>query len=105
MPDNVQNVTELTAQLVASGRQETEQLDDLKRDVLDAMNSGEYRVNRREDPFILIRVITEGQPDDKAGLNAWQRLIPAKPNPDGSGVKHFQVPLPPGLNAISDELF
>ncbi|HZQ21913.1 MAG TPA: hypothetical protein VFA89_03870 [Terriglobales bacterium] len=56
-------------------------------------------------PPELIRVITEGQPDDKAGLNAWQRLIPAKSNPDGSGVKHFQVPLPPGLNAISEELF
>lgn len=56
-------------------------------------------------PPELIRVITEGQPDDKAGLNSWQRLIPAKANPDESGVRHFQVPLPPGLNAVSDELF
>jgi len=52
MPDNVQNVTELTAQLVASGRQETEKLDHLKLDVLDAINSGKYRVNRREVPFL-----------------------------------------------------
>ncbi|HZQ21914.1 MAG TPA: hypothetical protein VFA89_03875 [Terriglobales bacterium] len=52
MPDSVPNVPELTAQLVASGRQETEQLDHLKRDVLDAIDSGEYRVNRREVPFL-----------------------------------------------------
>ena len=56
-------------------------------------------------PPELIRVITEGQPDDKAGLNAWQKLTPAKANPDGSKVRHFQVPLPPGLNAASEELF
>jgi hypothetical protein len=52
-----------------------------------------------------MRVITEGQPDDKAGLNAWQRLIPAKADPEGSPVRHFMIPLPPGLNASSDELF
>jgi len=56
-------------------------------------------------PPELIRVITVGQPDDKAGLNAWHKLSPAKANPDGSDVRHFQVPLPPGLNATSDELF
>ena len=52
MPDNVQDIAALTAQLVAHGSQETQKLDRLKRDVLDAINSGEYRVNRREVPFI-----------------------------------------------------
>jgi len=56
-------------------------------------------------PAELIRVITDGQPDDKAGLNAWQKLIPAKPASEGSPVRHFMIPLPPGLNATSDELF
>jgi hypothetical protein len=56
-------------------------------------------------PPELIRVITEGQSDDQAGLNAWQRLTPAKPNSDGSPVRHFSIPLPPGLNAASEELF
>ena len=52
-----------------------------------------------------IRVVTAGQPDDKAGLNAWQRLIPAKPNLNGDPVRHFIIPLPLGLNATSEELF
>jgi len=56
-------------------------------------------------PAELIRVITDGQPDDKAGLNAWQKLIPAKPASEGNPVRHFMIPLPPGLNASSDELF
>jgi hypothetical protein len=63
---------------------------------------------KEEIPYLppeLMRVITEGQPDDKAGLNAWQRLTPAKPNSGGAPVRHFQVPLPPGLNSESDELF
>jgi hypothetical protein len=52
MPDNVQDIAALTAQLVAHGSQETQKLDQLKREVLDATNSGEYRVNRREVPFL-----------------------------------------------------
>jgi hypothetical protein len=46
-----------------------------------------------------IRVIHPDQSDDKAGLNAMQQLLPTKsPN-------HFLVPLPPGLNSRSKELF
>lgn len=52
-------------------------------------------------PPELIRVITTGQSDDRAGLNAWQRLIPCTE----ISPRHFIVPLPPGLNADSDELF
>jgi len=49
----------------------------------------------------LIRVITSGNDtDDKAGLDAMQEMIPAA----GSD-KHFLIPLPPGLNAASPELF
>jgi hypothetical protein len=49
----------------------------------------------------LIRVITSGNDtDDKAGLDAMQEMIPAK----GSN-KYFLIPLPPGLNAASPELF
>ena len=55
-------------------------------------------------PFLppeLIRVITDGQSDDKAGLNAWQKLIPCKE----VSPRHFILPLPPGLHADSSELF
>ena len=55
-------------------------------------------------PFIPpepIRVITPGQSDDRAGLNAWQRLIPC----NEMSPRHFIVPLPPGMNAESPELF
>jgi len=49
----------------------------------------------------LIRVITSGNDtDDKAGLDAMQEMIPAA----GSD-KYFLIPLPPGLNAASPELF
>ena len=48
-----------------------------------------------------IRVITESSSDDRAGLNAWQRLIPCME----ISPKHFMVPLPPGLHADSNELF
>jgi len=59
---------------------------------------------REEMPYLppeLIRVITPGQSDDRAGLNAWQRLIPCSE----ISPRHFMVQLPPGLNADSDELF
>ena len=55
-------------------------------------------------PYIapeFIRVITEGQSDDQAGLNAWQRLIPCSE----ASPKHFMVPLPPGLHSGANELF
>lgn len=49
----------------------------------------------------LIRVISSGNDtDDKAGLDAMQEMIPAK-----DSKKHFLIPLPPGLNASSPELF
>jgi hypothetical protein len=52
-------------------------------------------------PPELIRVITTGQSDDRAGLNAWQPLIPCiEMSP-----RHFMLELPAGLNADSDELF
>ena len=48
----------------------------------------------------LIRVITPGQSDDQAGLDAMQPLEKAT-NSD----RHFLIPLPPGLHAESNELF
>ncbi|MFY9825685.1 MAG: hypothetical protein WAM82_30200 [Thermoanaerobaculia bacterium] len=48
----------------------------------------------------LIRVITPDQPDDEAGLPAMTRLLPSTKSD-----RHFLVPLPPGLNADSPELF
>lgn len=48
----------------------------------------------------LIRVITPGQPDDEAGLPAMTRLLPSTKSD-----RHFLIPLPPGLNADSPELF
>jgi hypothetical protein len=47
----------------------------------------------------LVRVITPDQPDDEAGLAA---MVPLEA---GKGGRHFLVPLPPGLNADSPELF
>ena len=49
----------------------------------------------------LIPVITSGNDtDDKAGLDAMQEMIPS-----AGSKKHFLIPLPPGLNAASPELF
>lgn len=48
----------------------------------------------------LIRVIPPAATDDEAGLSAMVRLQPA-----GNSDHHFLVPLPPGLNADSPELF
>ena len=47
----------------------------------------------------LIRVITPTQSDDRAGLDAMQRLIPSE------SPVHFLVPLPPGVADVSPELF
>lgn len=46
-------------------------------------------------------MITAGRSDDKAGINAWQQLIPCKE----ISPRHFIMPLPPGLHADSNELF
>jgi hypothetical protein len=48
----------------------------------------------------LIRVITPDQTDDEAGLSAMVEL-----QAGGDEGRHFLVPLPPGLNADSPELF
>ncbi|MEA2600135.1 MAG: hypothetical protein QOF89_1127 [Acidobacteriota bacterium] len=47
-----------------------------------------------------IRGITPDQPDDEAGLAAMTRLLPSTKSD-----RHFLIPLPPGLNADSPELF
>jgi hypothetical protein len=46
-----------------------------------------------------IRVIRPGQSDDRAGLSAMQPLLPT------DSPRHFLVPLPPGLQGESRELF
>ena len=46
-----------------------------------------------------IRTIVPGQSDDSAGANAMQALLPTE------SLRHFLVPLPPGLTDTSDELF
>jgi hypothetical protein len=48
----------------------------------------------------LIRVITPGQSDDSAGLNAMQQLVPSDDSP-----RHFLLPLPPDLHEGARELF
>jgi hypothetical protein len=47
----------------------------------------------------LVRVIIPGQSDDRAGLDAMQQLIPSQ------SLRHFLVPLPPGLSPESPDLF
>jgi hypothetical protein len=51
------------------------------------------------DPEVM-RVITPEEPDDNAGFGAMTELVPS-----GTSDRHFLVPLPPGLNADSAELF
>jgi hypothetical protein len=64
---------------------------------------GETLVPPEESPLAIdpevIRVITPGQSDDSAGLNAMTQLLP------GSSPRHFLVPLPPGITAESPEMF
>ncbi len=48
----------------------------------------------------LIRVITPGQTDDQSGISAMVQLQPA-----GNTNRHFLMPLPPGLDSDSPELF
>lgn len=47
----------------------------------------------------LIRAITPGQSDDRAGLDAMMQLIPS------ASPAHFLVPLPPGVHEDSPRLF
>lgn len=47
-----------------------------------------------------IRIITPGQSDEKAGLNAMQPLIKATDSD-----RHYLLPVPPGLHPESDEMF
>jgi hypothetical protein len=47
----------------------------------------------------LLRVIHPGQSDDRAGLAAMQQLLPT------TSPRHFLLPLPPGLQEDSRELF
>lgn len=47
-----QDVTALAGNLVASGKEETQKLENLKRELTAALNSNDYRVNRREVPFL-----------------------------------------------------
>jgi hypothetical protein len=52
-------------------------------------------------PAELIRVIVNGQSDDRAGWNARQVMVPCTE----ISPRHFIVPLPPGLSPGSKELF
>ncbi|WP_437912532.1 hypothetical protein WME73_36280 [Sorangium sp. So ce302] len=52
------------------------------------------------DPELIRVFVTEHPTDDKAGLSAMMQLQAA-----GNSDRHFLVPLPPGLNADSPELF
>jgi hypothetical protein len=47
----------------------------------------------------LVRVVVAGQSDDRAGADAMQRLVPS------DSPVHFLLPLPPGIQADSPELF
>ena len=69
---------------------------------------------RQDDPPLaispeLIRVITHGQGNDNAGLDAMQAMTAETPEPSMPLVKispvHYLLPLPPGLHAESPELF
>ena len=52
-----------------------------------------------------IRVIRPGQSADRAGLDAMQALIPATPENPGDPIRHYLLPLPPGLDASNPRLF
>jgi hypothetical protein len=69
---------------------------------------------RQDDPPLpvapeLIRVITHGQGNDAAGLDAMQPMAAETPEPSTPLLKitpvHYLLPLPPGLHAESPELF
>ncbi|WP_336215991.1 hypothetical protein [Nonomuraea sp. LPB2021202275-12-8] len=52
-----------------------------------------------------IRVITPGQSADSSGLDAMQPLLPARTNDPNAPIHHYALPLPPGMNATSEQLF
>jgi hypothetical protein len=69
---------------------------------------------KQDDPPLdidpeLIRVITHGQGNDDAGLDAMQKMTVETPDPAQPLVKispvHYLLPLPPGLHSESPELF
>jgi hypothetical protein len=69
---------------------------------------------RQDDPPLaiepeLIRVITHGQGNDNAGIDAMQPMIEETADPSTPLVKvtpvHYLLPLPPGLHSESPELF
>ncbi len=51
-----------------------------------------------------IRAIFPDQAHDQAGMGIMQEMIPAQVTP-GQAARHYLLPLPPGLNADSRELF
>jgi hypothetical protein len=69
---------------------------------------------RQDDPPLaidpeLIRVITHGHGNDNAGIDAMQPMVAETPDPSTPLVKvtpvHYVLPLPPGLQSESPELF
>jgi len=63
---------------------------------------------KEDNPYIdpeLIRIVTPGQSDDSAALNAMQQMIPSARRGPEEGPKHFLVPLPPGVTEDAVELF
>jgi hypothetical protein len=52
-----------------------------------------------------IRVITPLQPADRAAIDAMQPLVPATPRRPGDPVRHYLLPLPPGVDPSSPRLF
>lgn len=73
-------------------------------DQLLSNNAQEQFIAPEESPINLdpevIRIITPGQSNDLAGMNAMQQMIPSTDSD-----RHFILPLPPGLHAESPELF
>lgn len=67
--------------------------------------SGLPQKDREEPPLAVdpepIRMIMQGQSDDRAGLDAMQPMVPA----DGNEKIHWLLPLPAGLSDTSPELF
>src|SRR6218665_2982708 len=73
-------------------------------DQLISNNNPELFIAPEEPPLPIdpeyMRIITPGQSDEKAGLNAMQPLIKATDSD-----RHYILPIPPGLHAESDEMF
>jgi len=52
-----------------------------------------------------IRVIVPNQPEDKSGLDAMMAMIEAVPPAGEKRARHFMVPLPPGVQPDTPEMF